>query len=404
MKSASVIVLASPSSQERIRGIARYAKAAGWNLTLESQLSHCPEDWRGDGALVTLKAGSAVLGFARQLKRRGIPVVNLSSAHLRNGIPAVVGDNREIGSAAAHHFFDRSFRHLAWFSANWDTIQRERYRAFADEWARLAPALDTPAQLVWRTSSTAANRNKWSEMSRWLASEIARLPKPLGIFAYSDYDASRVLGICREHGIDVPREVSILGVDNNPIICENQQIALSSVNHDLERVGYEGAALLDRLMQGEAAPESPVLIPPRGVTTRQSTDTAAVSDPILRRAVEIIDRDYAKPLGAAQIADRIGIARVKLDRLFAAEFGTSVGAKILNIRLSAARRLLLGSDLTLLEIATQSGFCNAGYLANTFRRETGLTPGEFRRQHLANVPLVINRTSRGRTRMTEQKR
>ena len=116
-------------------------------------------------------------------------------------------------------------------------------------------------------------------MSRWLTAELARLPKPLGIFAYSDYDASRVLGICREHGIDVPREVSILGVDNNPIICENQQIALSSVNHDLERVGYEGAALLDRLMQGEAAPERPVLIPPRGVTTRQSTDTAAVSDP-----------------------------------------------------------------------------------------------------------------------------
>ena len=290
------------------------------------------------------------------------------------------------GIAAAQHFFDRSFRHVAWFSTNWDGIQRERSAAFADEWTRLVPTFDAPARLVWSRNSTAANRNNWSDMSRWLTAELARLPKPLGIFAYSDYDASRVLGICREHGIDVPREVSILGVDNNPIICENQQIALSSVNHDLERVGYEGAALLDRLMQGEAAPESPVLIPPRGVTTRQSTDTAAVSDPILRRAVEIIDRDYAKPLGAAQIADRIGVARVKLDRLFTSEFGTSVGAKILSIRLSAARRLLLDSDLTLSQIATQSGFCNAGYLANTFRRETGLTPGDFRRRHLTPSP------------------
>ena len=379
MKTANVIVLASPSSQERIRGIVRYARTAGWNLMLESQLTHCPEGWNGDGALVTLKAGSSVLGFARRLKRRGIPVVNLSSAYLPRDIPAVVGDNRKIGIAAAQHFFDRSFRHVAWFSTNWDFIQRERCAAFADEWTRLVPTLDAPARLVWSRNSTAANRNNWSDMSRWLTAELARLPKPLGIFAYSDYDASRVLGICRESGIDVPREAAILGVDNNPIICENQQIKLSSVNHNLERVGYAGAALLDRLMQGGAVPASPVLIAPHGVTIRQSTETTAISDPILRQAVGIIDKDYAKPLGASQIASRLGIARIKLDRLFAAELGVSVGTKILNIRLAAARRLLLSTDLTLAAIAVRTGFCNAGYLANTFRRETGLTPGEFRK-------------------------
>ena len=95
--------------------------------------------------------------------------------------------------------------------------------------------------------------------------------------------------------------------------------------------------------------------------------------------MEIIERKLAKPLGAAQIADEMGIARVRLDRLFARELGTSVGKEILHQRLIRIKHLLRDSSLTIAAIAKETGFCNSGYLVNVFHRELGMSPGDYRK-------------------------
>lgn len=389
MTTKNVLALVTSASQARIRGIARYAKSAGWNLMLENQLAHGPKGWNGDGVLVTMKDSPAVIGYIDRIRRIGIPVVNLTGSFVPDGIPAVIGDNAKMGALAAEHFADRAFRHVAWFSTNWNRIQQQRAAAFAGEWRRLRPTADAPLRFVWSENSSARNRDDWFQQSKWLAKLLKSAPKPLGMFCYSDYDASHVLGICRDSRIDVPREIAILGVDNNTVICENQSIPLSSVNHNLERVGYAGAALLDRLMRSggkgdrgtgrrKTRNDAIILIPPQGIITRRSTETTAIADPLLRLAMVIIERKLAKPLGAAQIADEMGIARVRLDRLFARELGTSVGREILHQRMIIAKALLRDTEMTLSEIASRTGFCNAGYLANTFRREFNVTPGSYR--------------------------
>ena len=389
MEAKNVLALVTSTSQARIRGIARYAKSAGWNLMLENQLAHGPKGWRGDGVLVTMKNAPSLVTYVDRIRRMGIPVVNLTGSFVPDSIPAVIGDNAKMGALAAEHFADRAFRHVAWFSTNWNHIQQQRAAAFAKEWKSLRPTADAPLRFIWSENSSARTRDDWSQQSNWLAAHLKGSPKPLGIFCYSDYDASHVLGICRDNKIDVPREVAILGVDNNAIICENQSIPLSSVNHNLERVGYAGAALLDRLMKrkrtgnrnpGSGQDPKTILIPPQGIITRRSTDTMAISDTTLRLAMRIIDQRLAKPLGAAQIADEMGIPRIRLDRLFARELGTSVGQEILHQRMVAAKALLRETELTLSEIASRTGFCNAGYLANTFRREFNVTPGQYRQE------------------------
>ena len=387
MTTKNILALVTSASQARIRGIARYAKSAGWNLMLENQLAHGPKGWRGDGVLVTMKDSAALIGYVSRIRRMGIPVVNLTGSFVPDGIPAVIGDNSKIGALAAEHFADRAFRHVAWFSTNWNRIQQQRAAAFAKDWKRLCPTAAMPLRFVWSENSSTRNRDDWAQQSKWLSRLLKDTPKPLGVYCYSDYDASHVLGICRESDIDVPREVAILGVDNNTVICENQSIPLSSVNHNLERVGYAGAALLDRLMgrakeKGERRKEkvpTVMLIPPQGIITRRSTETTAIADPLLRQAMEIIERKLAKPLGAAQIAEEMGIARVRLDRLFARELGTSVGKEILHQRLIRVKHLLRDSTLTITEIARETGFCNAGYLVNVFHRELGMPPGDYRK-------------------------
>lgn len=387
MKAKNVLALVTSSSQARIKGIARYAKSAGWNLMLESQLAHGPKGWCGDGVLVTMKNTASLVSYVKRLRRKEIPVVNLTGSFAPDGIPAVIGDNAEMGALAAEHFADRAFRHVAWFSTNWGRIQQHRATAFEKEWKRLSPTADAPLRFIWSENSSKRTRDDWTQQSAWLSKALKAASKPLGIFCYSDYDASHVLGICRDNGIDVPREVAILGVDNNTVICENQSVPLSSVNHNLERVGYAGAALLDRLMNGpgkngmrgmEKTP-TPILIPPQGIITRQSTDTTAITNPTLRQAMGIIEREISKPFGAAQLADEMGIPRIRLDRLFTRELGTSVGKEILHQRIIRVKRLLLDSNLTVSAIARECGFCNSGYLVNVFHRETGMSPGNYRK-------------------------
>jgi LacI family transcriptional regulator len=66
----------------------------------------------------------------------------------------------------------------------------------------------------------------------------------------------------------VPEEVAILGIGNDTFLCENQTVPISSVVHDAEGTGYEGAALLGKLMNGGKAPSANILIPPKGVVAR----------------------------------------------------------------------------------------------------------------------------------------
>lgn len=378
MKAKCVLVLISPAQQTRLNGIARLARERGWTLMLESEFSRPPSGWRGDGAIVTMKDSPQLAAFIRELRTAKIPIVNVSGQFSERRIPRVCGDDPQIGRLAAEHFAERRFTSSAWFSSNWGHVQQLRYTAFVKAWRSAVPDAAGPLRFVWSEHAPGKTRMGWSELSRWLGDSIVAAPKPLGVFAYSDYDASRVIAICRERGLDVPGEVAVLGVDNNPIICENQIVPISSVNHNMERIGYAGAALLDRLMEGGAAPKSPILIAPQGITLRRSTDTVAVSDPTLRAAMSFIAAHISEPIGSPQIADGIGISRLRLDRLFAKELNISVGREIMRQRLVQAKLLLRNTNAPLTEIAGQTGFCNAAYLANVFRRETGTTPGSWR--------------------------
>ncbi len=378
MTSKSVLVLVSPASQARLEGIARYANEQGWTLTLESEPSSPPLGWHGDGVIATVKDTPRFKAFLRRLRAQDIPVVNVSGQCSDMGIPTVCGDDARIGSIAAEHFAERRFRHVAWFSSKWRKVQEARFTSFSTGWKEHMPAEDAPIRLVWSENAPQAKQQDWRAFLKWLGNNLKSAPKPLGVFAYSDYDAARVESVCRENGIAVPEEVSVLGVDNSPMICLNQPVKISSVNHDLERIGYEGAALLERLMDRRRKPGRPMLIPPRGITVRRSTDTVAVDNPTLRAAMLFIAANLSEPIGAPQVAAGIGISRLRLDRLFAKKIGMSVGREIARQRLVKAKLLLGGTKMTLAEVAREVGYCDAAYLANVFRLETGISPGKWR--------------------------
>ena len=377
MEQRNVLVMISPMSGPRLAGVARYAKEHGWHLMVQDRLGYQSPVWRGDGALVTLRADATMADCVKRLRRAGTPVVDLTINRPDIRLPRVTSDHAALGRLAAEHFAERDFRHVAWFSLGWTHVHKLRFEALAATCRRLG--MESPLKWVYLELTPAVNLGKWNTFARVLGAKLAAAPKPLAVLTYDEADAVRLLAVCREQSISVPEEVALLSIGNDPILCENQSVTLSSIDQNLERGGYEASALLDRLMNGSKPPRTPTLVPPAGIVTRQSTDTRAVADPTLRRALELIGENLARPYGAEQIANALGLPRFKVDRLFAAGLGRSVGNELFRQRLTRAKLLLKNPEATLATIARQTGFCHASYLSNTFKREFGLTPRDWRK-------------------------
>ena len=365
MKNRDVLLLVSPVPQNRMLGIARFAKAHRWSITI-GERSAPPTEWRGDGVLVMLRDDPILVRFVRSLMRRGIPVVDLSAFRPDMRLPRVVGDNLTIGRLAAEHFLAHGFTHAAFFASRRTPVHDQRYRGFCDGFA----GRDTPP--FWNRTT--------------LAKGLTSAKKPLGVFCYSDYDATLALNACLSHGLKVPDEVAILGVDNNEIICENQTVPLSSVLHNHEEIGFRGAELLNRLMaaskeKGKRRKEkvpTAILISPQRIVQRQSTDVTATDDPILRQALDYIDAHLSTSFGLSQIADDLELPAYRLGELFRTKLGRSVGKEITRQKIVLARKLLDETEKPVKEIASETGFCNIAYFVNTFRREIGMTPRRYR--------------------------
>ena len=378
MEQRNVLVMISPMSGPRLAGVARYAKEHGWHLMVQDRLGYQSPVWRGDGALVTLRTDTAMADCVKHLRRAGTPVVDLTINRPDIRLPRVTSDHTALGRLAAEHFSERDFRHVAWFSLGWTHVHKLRFEALASTCHRLGMA--SPLKWVYTEIVPDTNLGNWSTFARVLGVRISTAPKPLAVLTYDEADAVRLLAVCQEQSISVPEEVAILSIGNDPILCENQSVTLSSIDQNLERGGYEAAALLDRLMDGKAPPRTPVLVPPAGIVTRQSTDTRAVADPTLRHALELLGANLARPYGADQLAAALGLPRFKVDRLFASGLGRSVGDELLRQRLARVKLLLKRPELTVASIARQTGFCHAAYLTNTFKRAFGTTPRAWRKQ------------------------
>lgn len=374
MENHEVLVLVSSDPPDRIKGIARLAGEHGWHLRTESRRMP-PKGWHGDGVLAMLDGSKEEMDFIRTVRRRGIPVVDLIEDCPDVDVPRITGDNPEIGRLAAAHFNERDFRHAAFFSIRHHHTHDLRIQGFNEVWR--GEPLKT---WIW-PDAAGTDQGDWLKLGKWLAAKLREAPKPLAVFCWNDYDSTHVLNACRQLELKVPDDVAILGVDNNPIICEHQSVNLTSIAHDHERVGYMAAATLERLMSGGTIRNRLVRVKPTGIVTRESTETFAVYDKALVPAIDYIAANLSRPLGAAQIAAALNISRVKLDRLFAARLGHSAGTEIARRRLARAKKLLEHTDRSLAEIAAECGYCHASFFIRTFKKATGFTPKAWRRNH-----------------------
>lgn len=293
------------------------------------------------------------------------------------GVPRVGPDDVLIGQMAATHLLDRGIRHFGFIGHANHAGSARREEGFRRTLARAhhssAYYYETgPQQFDSRLHRWALGQ----EFRRW----IAALPKPVGISTFYDMWGLQLTEVCREEGWRVPEDVAIMGMGNDDLLCELARPSLSSVVVPTERIGYEAAALLDRLMAGARPPDHPVLLPPTGVASRQSSDILAIDDPEVAAAIRLIHQRGHQPIRVADILREVAISRRSLERRFRKIFDRSISEEIRRVHMERAREMLADTELSMSEVAEHAGFTNARHLSVAFRQQMGRTPSAYRRQ------------------------
>lgn len=372
---ALIVETSLASGRDILRGIARYLHAHGpWSIyheprALEESVPPWLLQWQGDGIIARIQNQP----IADAVVAAGLPVVDVLGLVPGLSVPLVHVDDRAIAQIGAEHLLERGFRHFGFCAvegANWSDARQAGFEAIVRKAGcdcsicRLPP--DTRGLTNWETQQDL--------LTEWVRS----LPKPVGVMVCNDPRGQLVLEAARRADAGVPEQVAVLGVDNDEPLCEISYPPLSSIKPDHVQVGYEGAAILDRMLQGESVPKTPVYIPPAGLVTRLSTDVLAIEDPHVAAAVRFI-REYAcDGIGIGDIVAHVPLSRSTLQRRFRKVLGCTIHDEILRVRLRRVRQLLVDSELPLESVADRAGFAHRQYLGEVFKAQTGFTLAEYR--------------------------
>ncbi|MEZ6134593.1 MAG: DNA-binding transcriptional regulator [Pirellulaceae bacterium] len=380
-KSVALLIETSNGySRGLLEGVIAYTKEHGnWSVYLTEQERGAPppswlSGWAGNGVIARIETDT----IGRQLKRCGVPVVDLSAARHIKGIPWADTDDEAISQLAVEHFVQRGFRNLAYCGDAGFQWSAERCFYFRN-FAQTAGCTYFEHQSVARYDATYNALKEKRRIMDW----IVALPRPIAIMGCYDFKAQEVLDACRQLNIDVPVEVAVLGVDNDRLICELSEPKLSSIIPDTKRTGYEAASLLDRMMSGETvAADVPLITQPLGIQLRDSTDSVAIEDEEVALALQFIRRHAFANIRVKDILQDIHISRRALEHRFSKLVGHTPHEEIQRVRMNHVKELLRDTALTVHQIAERMSFEHSEYLGAAFRREVGLSPGEYRKMHI----------------------
>jgi LacI family transcriptional regulator len=371
-KIALVMPIRIPHIERTLRGIADYARGrARWAFVINPETFGSVEGirgWRGDGVIAlinTPREESIVRGLR-------VPAVNISGALRRSRLPRVLVDNTAVGRLVADHLMDCGFARFGCYGLRGIWYAEGRIRGFAERLRERGFRSSVLEEIRGRSGAWSCDTDR---LEAWLSG----FRRPVGVFACTDQRARLVLDACARLRFDVPRDVGLIGVDNDELTCEFCQPTLSSVARNAYTMGVEAARLLDRLLRGGSPPPGDLLIPPEGVMKRASTDVYAVEHPELRRAVRLVRERLGDAFGVEALVRDAAVSRRTLETLFRRHLHCTPHRFIVRARVERARELLGdGTRRSLKGVARACGFASPRQLNAAFRRVTGRMARTFR--------------------------
>ncbi|MCH8474018.1 MAG: helix-turn-helix domain-containing protein [Opitutales bacterium] len=351
-----------------VRGVSAYAKEKGdWHLVLHlwGQVSPQTLRWiteQSDGVVFS----SPSKGLAPE--PWPIPAVGVHDASLASAYPLVTTNYAEIGRMAARYFHEKGLLHYAFLTYAPNTVLERGYRE------GVASVGSEPSSHYLLQDQPELDPAARQRLCDWLEA----LPPPVGLLVRDDFLAQRVMDwIPRDW---MPERIAVMGVGNDKLIADLTTPTLSSIDRGARIVGYEAARLLDRLMAGEAVPPGRLDLPPGRVVERASTGLRYTRDPLVTRAVRLLEENLRHPLSTTDLCRQLHVSRRTLERRFQEALGRTPSQERQYLRLAHAQTLLQGSQNPMSEIALACGYPNQQRFTEAFRRQFGIPPSHYRKK------------------------
>ena len=355
--------------------IIRYAAAHGpWRVVCSTEATVAAfrflRQLDCDGALVRIISPA----MAREARRVAFPVVNYSSWLDNPGVPTVRRDDAAMGKICAEHLLEKGFRRFGVVGVPGGWFIEARRASFVATVAAVGLGSGLSCHAIESCPLTAADHEKFRH---WLAS----LRPPVGLFLTDDEDAPVLMEVCREVGWKIPQDVAVVAGFGHADTVHACVPALSAAWEDGAAMGWRAAEYLDRLMSGHTHSVKTVVVPPYGFEALGSSDTVAVDDAVVARAVAYIRTHAGEKINIADVARQVSVARVTLERRFRRAMGSSLHAYLTRERVELAKDYLrTESSLSLNAIANRCGFANRKRLNLVFRRFLLASPAAWRHE------------------------
>lgn len=354
--------------------ISYHQRHSKWTLFIPENERGAPppswlSQWKPDGIIARIENAE----IAEVIQRLNVPAVDLSAARMLPGIPWVETDDQSVAQSAFEHLAERGFNHFGYCGDpgfNWSVWRNEQFTKIVTE-------NGYPCH-VYNSLSVNDPEYSWATEFERLCEWIDELPKPVGILSCYDIRGRQVLDACNHLGYAVPEQISVIGVDNDSLTCDACMPPLTSIALNSHDAGFKAAELLDEAMHGVPPSPEAHLIAPLGIEERQSTDSAAVDDPVVTTALKYIRENACFNIRVSDVLKQVPISRRILESRFQKLIGRTPHQEIQRRRIDRVKQLLQTTDLPLDEIARITGYEHSEYLSVVFRRETGETARQFR--------------------------
>lgn len=219
-----------------------------------------------------------------------------------------------------------------------------------------------------------------SSLKAWLDA----LPKPAAVMAACDTTAMEVVEACKRARISIPSQVSVLGVDNDELLCEFNSPTISSVLPRHDTVGEMAARALARAFRGwpkgKARRE---ICDEQTVVERESTAPLTPATHLITSALDFIRQNATKAITTDDVVRHLGVSRSLASLRFREYQGETIREAILRMRLEELKKRLSSSHLSVSKIARVCGFTDIPHLQVVFKKKFGLPMGMWRRQFAA---------------------
>jgi len=379
LKIAVLLDISRTYDRDLLQGITKYNKLHGkFNFFFHSpkyihgendvSLINRVIDWKPDGVLTREIEG------LQSLIELNIPLIIVPYKKMFEGHINIWGNNRGMGEMAAKYFIEKGYKNYAFFGFKdyqWSVERQEGFEAIVNEEGfKVSHFIFDSANLLWEQVPP--------KLLAWLSS----LQKPCAVFSANDEMNIHLLETAHEINAKIPDDLSVIGVDNDVMICEMVSPTLSSIDHNAIWAGYEAATALRNWMEFGTRPSGNIFADYASIINRNSTDALAIEDDQVRIALHYIaNTAVAEDISVDDVVRATNLSRRILEMRFHSTVKSSILEEIKKVRIGRIKSLLENSKLSVQQIAFELNFKNVDNITRYFRQYTGLTPLEYRNKN-----------------------